>query len=72
MEKEFTYQMAFEELQSIVHGIEQGETSIDQLAEKVARAMDLIEVCRSKITDTEQNVNMILAQLAKDDESSNS
>ena len=57
------YTEAFEELQSIVAEIEGGEISVDELSEKVKRAAILIQVCRSKLTATEGNVNKILQQL---------
>lgn len=62
--KKFTYEEAFEELQMIVTEIEQGDTSIDELAEKVQRATILIDVCKRKLTDTEDNVQKILEELS--------
>lgn len=57
------YTEAFEELQTIVLEIEQGEISVDELSEKVKRAAQLIQICKTKLTTTEEDVNKILKEL---------
>jgi exodeoxyribonuclease VII small subunit len=64
------YTEAFEELQNIVTEIEQGEISVDELSDKVKRAALLIKICKTKLSTTEEDVNVILRELdssAKDD-----
>ncbi len=61
-----TYTAAFEELQNIVEEIEEGEISVDELSDKVKRAALLIKICKSKLTETEADVNKILADLDKE------
>lgn len=63
MSKEPNYTEAFEELQTIVSEIEEGEISVDILSEKVKRAALLIGICKKKLADTEGDVNLILKQL---------
>ncbi|MBS1542302.1 MAG: exodeoxyribonuclease VII small subunit [Bacteroidetes bacterium] len=63
MSKNINYAEAFEELQAIVTEIEQGEITVDELAEKVKRAAVLIKVCKAKLTATEEDVNQILKEL---------
>lgn len=63
MNEELNYSKAFEELQTIVNEIEQGEISVDELSEKVKRAALLIRVCKTKLTTTEEDVNQILKDL---------
>jgi exodeoxyribonuclease VII small subunit len=58
-----TYTEAFEELQQIVSQIEEGHISVDELSEKVKRAAYLIDVCKKKLTSTEEDVNKILKDL---------
>lgn len=60
----YTYTQAFEELQQIVREIERGEILIDELSEKVKRAKALIEICKTKLSGTEADVNKLLANLA--------
>ncbi len=57
------YAEAFEELKAIVSEIEKGEISVDQLSEKVKRATELIKICKSKLSSTEEDVNAILKEL---------
>ena len=61
--EEITYTAAFEELQIIVTDIEKGEISVDVLSEKVKRAAQLIKVCKTKLSSTEEDVNAILKDL---------
>ncbi|MDR0605427.1 MAG: exodeoxyribonuclease VII small subunit [Bacteroidales bacterium] len=63
MNDKLTYTEAFEELQKIVSEIEQGTISVDELSEKVKRASQLIKICKSKLTSTEEEVNKILEEL---------
>lgn len=66
MDNQYTYTDAFEELQTIVSEIEQGEISVDELSEKVKRATVLIHACKAKLTATEAEVNKILSDLSND------
>lgn len=63
MSDSLTYQSAFMELQQIVTDLEEGEVNVDELSEKVKRATQLIAVCKSKLTETEADVNKILKDL---------
>ncbi len=63
MKEKLNYTEAFEELQTIVAEIEDGEISVDELSEKVKRAALLIKICKSKLTSTEEDVNKILKEL---------
>ncbi len=63
MSDNLTYQSAFKELQQIVTDLEEGEVNVDELSEKVKRATMLIAVCKSKLTETEEDVNKILKDL---------
>jgi exodeoxyribonuclease VII small subunit len=63
MSEQISYTDAFEELQTIVTEIEQGEISVDELSEKVKRASYLIKICKSKLVTTEEDVNKILKEL---------
>ncbi|MFY7668589.1 MAG: exodeoxyribonuclease VII small subunit [Crocinitomicaceae bacterium] len=57
------YTEAFDELQKIVSAMEEGQIGIDELAEKVKRATELIRICRLKLTSTEGDVQKILKDL---------
>ncbi len=64
MSEKINYTKAFEELQTIVSEIEQGSISVDQLSEKVKKAVQLIQICKAKLSSTEEDVNAILKELA--------
>ena len=66
MEKKISYTEAMKELEAIVAEIEQGEITIDILSEKVKRASELIRICKSKLTTTEEDVNKILSELKEE------
>jgi exodeoxyribonuclease VII small subunit len=63
MNNQPTYAQAFEELQRIVSEIEEGHISVDELSEKVKRAAQLISICKTKLSTTEEDVNRILKDL---------
>ncbi len=62
-ETKINYARAFEELQAIVSEIELGQITVDILSEKVKRASELIAICKTKLTSTEEDVNQILKEL---------
>jgi exodeoxyribonuclease VII small subunit len=58
--KKIDYNSAFVELQEIVRQMENANISIDELSEKIARASQLIAVCKAKLGETEAEVNKII------------
>jgi exodeoxyribonuclease VII small subunit len=62
-ETTINYAQAFEELQAIVSEIELGQITVDILSEKVKRASELIAICKTKLSSTEEDVNQILKEL---------
>jgi exodeoxyribonuclease VII small subunit len=65
MEKNLTYEAAYQELAAIAREIESESVSVDVLAEKVKRAAELITYCQTKLRSTEAEVNKIIAQMDK-------
>jgi exodeoxyribonuclease VII small subunit len=65
MEKNMTYEQAFEELKSIASEIEDETVSVDVLAEKVKRASELITFCQNKLRSTEAEVTKIIKQMER-------
>jgi exodeoxyribonuclease VII small subunit len=63
MKNELLYTTAFEELQQIVRDMEAGEITVDELSVKVKRAAELIAICKNKLSNTEEDVNLILKEL---------
>ena len=63
-----SYKDAVEELESILHEIETGETDIDVLSEKVKRALFLIQSCRARLKHTDDEVRKLIAGFEKPEE----
>lgn len=66
--KQPAYREAVREIETLLTEIEEDETDIDQLSGKVKRVAYLIELCRSKLTKTEKEVEQILSEKIADDE----
>ncbi|MCH8553925.1 MAG: exodeoxyribonuclease VII small subunit [Schleiferiaceae bacterium] len=63
MSKPKNYQVAIEELETIVSALEEGDLPIDDLSQRVKRASELISFCRSKLLLTEKEVQSVLDDL---------
>ena len=61
MKEEMKYEAAFAQLQAIVAKMENDELDIDQMAEQLKRAQELIKLCRDKLTKTDEEIKKILA-----------
>ncbi|MBR1411172.1 MAG: exodeoxyribonuclease VII small subunit [Prevotella sp.] len=61
MEETLKYEAAMAELQSIVRKMENDELDIDQMADQLKRAQQLIKLCKAKLTQTDDEIKKILA-----------
>jgi exodeoxyribonuclease VII small subunit len=57
------YAHAMEELEAILAELEADDVDVDHLAERVARAAALIELCRSRIEAARVDVTRIVTEL---------
>ena len=64
------YGDVIEELEEILEEIEAEDVDLDDLADKVERASDLVELCRDKLDRTEVQVQSIIEDLEADEEES--
>ncbi len=62
---ELTYKSAKDELEQIVTAIESGELDVDALTQKVKRASELIAFCKGKLTQTDEELQKILDEIAE-------
>ena len=58
-----TYAAAVDELEAILAELEDDRLDVDQLAQRVARAAELIRLCRERIRSTRLEVEQIVADL---------
>ena len=64
--KEISYSDAINELEDILKEFENGEPDIDNLSEKVKRVSVLINLCKKKLKQTEDEVQKILDDIETD------
>ena len=57
-----TYKEAITEIEAILHSLREEQNSVDTLAERVARATELIAHCRAKLRKAEEEVNNVLEE----------
>jgi exodeoxyribonuclease VII small subunit len=57
------YSEAVKRLEEILENVDRSNVGIDELADLVKEASDLIKTCRSILTSTEQNVQESLEDL---------
>ena len=65
--KKMNYEEAYAELQKILEKIESGELNVDELAKEVKNASGLIKFCKSKLYETEEEIEKILEDLDSED-----
>lgn len=63
-----SFRAAIDELEAILRRIESEEVDIDRLAAEVARATELVEVCRGKLRRAEVQVTQIVQKLDEPDD----
>ena len=59
MKQELKYEEALAQLETIVRKMEANEYDIDQLAEQLKTAQQLIKLCKGKLTKTEEDIKKI-------------
>ncbi|MBO4481007.1 MAG: exodeoxyribonuclease VII small subunit [Bacteroidales bacterium] len=55
-----SYTDAYQELQEIVQKMENADISVDELSKKIERASQLIQICKDKLTKTEEEINQLI------------
>lgn len=59
---ELSYKEAITEIETILRSLREEQNSIDTLSERVARATELIALCREKLRKAENDVNKVLEE----------
>jgi len=62
------YGAAVAEIEQILASIDRDEIDIDELSQKVERAVELLKVCRAKLRATELRVTEVLKDVTPEDE----
>lgn len=66
--KNISYAEAVQEIETILEQIETGELDVDDLAEKVKQASELLKICKGKLFVTEKEIEKILKEMDKEEE----
>jgi exodeoxyribonuclease VII small subunit len=61
-----TYTEAMDRLDEILEQIDQNQVPLDELAERVVEASELLKLCKGVLTKTEAKVSGVLKELEKD------
>ena len=59
---EMSYKEAMQEIEAILRSLREEQNSVDTLAERVARATELIALCRAKLRKAEEDVAKVLEE----------
>ncbi|MGN0222650.1 MAG: exodeoxyribonuclease VII small subunit [Muribaculaceae bacterium] len=60
---QLSYNQAIAELEMIVESLRSSATDVDTLTARTRRAVELLTVCRSRLTTTEEELRTILNSL---------
>lgn len=61
--KNLSYSEAIATIDEILQQIETGDLDVDELAEKVKQASELLKLCKGKLFSTEKEVEKILKEM---------
>ena len=61
-----TYTQAVNELEELVKKMQDPECSIDNLSNYTKRSKELLDICRKKLTATDEELKRILADMSKE------
>ena len=64
MEEQITYSKAISELEDIIRKMQSNECSIDNLSQLTSRSLQLLTICKDKLTKTYEELKKILSQLS--------
>ena len=60
MKEELKYEAAFAELQTIVRKMENDELDIDQMAQQLKEAQQLIKLCKDRLTKVDADIKAVM------------
>lgn len=63
--KAFSYDEAMEEVKTILNELEEGDTGIDVLVDKVERGAHLLQQCKVKLKDVEHKITDVFSKELK-------
>ena len=64
--EKMTYTQAVNELEEIVKKMQSPECSIDNLSQYTARSLQLLKLCKEKLTKTDEELKKVLNEMSDD------
>ncbi|MBR5029970.1 MAG: exodeoxyribonuclease VII small subunit [Muribaculaceae bacterium] len=64
--EKMTYTQAITELEEIVKKMQSPECSIDNLSQYTTRSLQLLKVCKEKLTRTDEELKKVLDEMSDD------
>lgn len=68
MEEQLTYNQAINELEEIVKKMQSPDCDIDNLSKYTSRALQLLKLCKTKLTATNTELQKILAEIEQNNQ----
>lgn len=65
--EQISYTAAMSELEGILSALRSDKCDVDTLTERTRRAVELLKICRSRLTTTEEELGSILESLKSTD-----
>jgi exodeoxyribonuclease VII small subunit len=59
----FSYNEAMKEVEAILEALEKNEADIDEMSRLVKRAIELLQACKKKLYETDEEVKQLFEQL---------
>lgn len=63
MEQQISFNQSLAELEKILAELRSDSCDVDTLTERTRRAVELLKICRTRLTTTEEELRAILASL---------
>ena len=60
MQEELTYEQAMKRLEAMAQQMESGDIGIDEMAERLREAQELMKYCHEKLYEAEKNCKSLL------------
>lgn len=60
MQEKLTYEQAMQRIETMATQMERSEIGIDEMAEKLREAQELMKYCHEKLYEAEKNCNSLL------------
>lgn len=65
--KQISYRDSLEEVEQIIEEMETGTIDIDQLTDKISRALLLLSDCKKKLKKSEDEIRNLLQKIEKEE-----